>query len=79
MKARVIRISTPGLTGSDNDVRQIRSYTELLAFIRASLRNQNPEWVEPNGDSPLCDSYEARFAELLERFSFAAKRCTEAQ
>ena len=44
---------------------KIRSYTELRAFIRASLRNQNPEWVEPNGDSPLCDSYEARFAELL--------------
>jgi hypothetical protein len=58
---------------------KIRSYTELRAFIRVSLRNQNPEWVEPNGNSPLCDSYEARFAELLERFSFAAKRCTEAQ
>ena len=44
---------------------QIRSYTELRKLIRVSLRIQNPEWVEPNGDSPLCDSYEARFAELL--------------
>jgi hypothetical protein len=44
---------------------KIRSYTELRALIRVSLRIQNPEWVEPNGDSPLCDSYEARFAELL--------------
>ena len=44
---------------------KIRSYTELRALIRASLRNQNPEWVKPNGESPLCDSYEARFAELL--------------
>jgi hypothetical protein len=44
---------------------KIRSYTELRALIRVSLRNQHPEWVEPNGDSPLCDSYEARFAELL--------------
>ena len=43
----------------------IRSYTELRKLIRVSLRVQNPEWVEPNGDSPLCDSYEARFAELL--------------
>jgi hypothetical protein len=43
----------------------IRSYTELQKLIRVSLRAQNPEWVEPNGDSPLCDSYEARFAELL--------------
>ena len=44
---------------------KIRSYTELRALIRVSLRNQNPEWVEPNGDSPRCDFYEARFAELL--------------
>jgi hypothetical protein len=44
---------------------KIRSYTELRKLIRVSLRVQNPEWVEPNGDSPLCDSYEARFAELL--------------
>jgi hypothetical protein len=44
---------------------KIRSYAELRELIRASLRTQNPDWVEPNGDSPICDSYEARFAELL--------------
>src|ERR1700751_2101290 len=44
---------------------KIRSYSELRKLIRASLRMQNPEWVEPNGESPICDSYEARFAELL--------------
>ena len=44
---------------------KIRSYAELREFIRVSLRIQNPEWVAPDGDSPLCDSYEARFAELL--------------
>jgi hypothetical protein len=44
---------------------KIRSYAELREFIRISLRIQNPEWVEPNGDSPICDSYLARFAELL--------------
>ncbi len=44
---------------------KIRSYAELRELIRISLRIQNPEWVEPNGDSPVCDSYEARFAELL--------------
>lgn len=45
--------------------KNIRNYTELRKLIRVSLRVQNPEWVGPNGDSPLCDSYEARFAELL--------------
>ncbi len=44
---------------------KIRSYAELRELIRVSLRVQNPEWVAPNGESPVCDSYEARFAELL--------------
>jgi hypothetical protein len=44
---------------------KIRSYVELREFIRVSLRIQNPEWVEPNGDSPICDSYEARFVKLI--------------
>jgi hypothetical protein len=46
-------------------IDKIRSYAELREFIRISLRIQHPEWVEPNGDSPICDSYQARFAELL--------------
>ena len=49
-------------TGAFNEMRD---YTELRKLIRVSLRVHNPEWVEPNGESPLCDSYEARFAELL--------------
>ncbi len=66
--------ATMGTTVIPNEILQplppvtfenIRSYTELRKLIRVSLRVQNPEWVEPNGDSPLCDSYEARFAELL--------------
>jgi hypothetical protein len=30
-----------------------------------ALRAQHPEWVQPNGDSPICDAYESRFEELL--------------
>jgi hypothetical protein len=26
---------------------------------------QHPNWVEPNGNCPTCDSYESRLAELL--------------
>ena len=25
-----------------------------------TLRAQHPEWVQPNGDSPICDAYESR-------------------
>jgi hypothetical protein len=45
---------------------QIHSYSELLQRIRYDLRIQHPEWVEPNGESPICDSYEARLIEQLE-------------
>jgi hypothetical protein len=44
---------------------KIRSYAELRALIRASLRVQHPEWIQPNGESPICDEYDARLADLL--------------
>jgi hypothetical protein len=47
---------------------QIRSYVQLQRQIHDALREQHPEWIEQNGDSPICESYESRFAELLELF-----------
>jgi hypothetical protein len=44
---------------------KIRSYAELRELIRVSLRIQHPEWVKSDGNSPICDFYDARFAELL--------------
>ena len=44
---------------------QSHTYTELRQQIHDDLRIQHPEWVEPNGESPTCDSYEARLVELL--------------
>ena len=45
---------------------QIHTYTELRRQIHDDLRVQHPEWVQPNGESPICDSYEARLMELLD-------------
>jgi len=45
------------------------SIVELRRQIRDDLRVQHPEWVEPNGGCPKCDSYESRLAELLESSS----------
>ena len=45
---------------------QIHTYTELQQQIHDDLRIQHPEWVEPNGESPKCDSYEARLTEMLD-------------
>jgi hypothetical protein len=49
-----------------SDRHQIHSYSALLRQIHNDLRVQNPEWIQPNGDSPLCDSYEARLMKLLD-------------
>ena len=55
---------------------QIHTYTELRQQIHHDLRIQHPEWVLPNGESPMCDSYEARLMELLD--AFARKGSNEA-
>jgi len=45
---------------------QIHTYAALLRQIHNDLRVQHPDWIQPNGDSPLCDSYEARLMKLLD-------------
>jgi hypothetical protein len=45
--------------------QDLRTYADLLRKIHNDLRIQHPEWVQQNGESPLCDSYEARLMELL--------------
>jgi hypothetical protein len=45
---------------------QAHTYTELRQQIHHDLRIQHPEWVEPDGESPMCDSYEARLMEVLD-------------
>lgn len=58
--------------------QQIHSYTELQQQIHDDLRNQHPEWVQPNGNCPTCDSYELRLAELLgQRSSTVSKSLPE--
>ena len=44
----------------------IHTYTELQQQIHGDLRIQHPEWVKPNGESPMCDSYETCLTKMLE-------------
>jgi hypothetical protein len=44
---------------------EVDTYGDLLQQIHNDLRIQHPEWIQPNGKSPMCDSYEARLMELL--------------
>ena len=44
----------------------IHTYTELQQQIHDDLRIQHPEWVKPNGESPMCDSYETCLTQMLD-------------
>ena len=44
---------------------KVETYAGLLRQIRDDLRRQHPEWIQPNGQSPVCDCYEARLIKLL--------------
>jgi hypothetical protein len=58
---------------------EIRTFADLQKEVHDALRAQNPEWVQSNGESPLCDSYEARLAELLRLCSKKAERSEESR
>ena len=45
---------------------QIHTYAALLQQIHHDLRIQHPEWIQQDGRSPMCDSYEERLMELLD-------------
>ena len=57
---RMVSMTTSALPAAEASV-----YAELQLEIHYALRAQHPEWVQPNGESPTCDSYESRLAELL--------------
>jgi hypothetical protein len=44
---------------------KIHFYIQLQQQIHHALRVQHPDWIEPNGNCPTCDSYESRLADLL--------------
>jgi len=47
-------------------LHQFHTYSDLRKQMHDDLRIQHPEWIQPNGESPMCDSYEARLMETLD-------------
>jgi hypothetical protein len=60
------RVTPASVSKPASGPHQIHTYAELRQQIHDELRIQHPEWVEPDGKSPMCDSYEARLKELLD-------------
>jgi hypothetical protein len=50
------------------------AYFQLQQQIHEALRRQHPEWVQPNGESPICEAYELRLAKLLRLPSLSEDR-----
>ena len=57
-----------GGSGIQTNDDKIRTYDELQRHILNALRDQNPDWIEPDASSPIFESYQKRFAELLAFF-----------
>ena len=55
-------MNTPGPT---DFAAQAPAYVALQREMHDALRAQHPEWIQPGGDCPTCDSYESRLAEML--------------
>jgi hypothetical protein len=59
------RVTVKDSNNARVESRKVLTYTELCEQIHNDLRIQHPEWIEPSGESPMCDFYEARLMELL--------------
>lgn len=46
-------------------VDEIRAYEDLRRRMHEALAAEHPEWIEPNGESPILDAYDERLAESL--------------
>ena len=57
---------------------QIHTYAELRQQIHHDLRIQHPEWVEPNGESRMCYSYESLLMKELDTFEREGQRNNKA-
>jgi hypothetical protein len=49
--------------------RPDEAFAALQIQIHNDLRAQHPDWIERNGECPVCDFYEARLAQLLEGYA----------
>jgi hypothetical protein len=46
-------------------MRITKAIADLRQQIHDDLWRQHPEWVLPNGESPMCDAYETRLMDLI--------------
>jgi len=67
MAARYLLPSVFGMktNASRTATQEVEPYVQLQRQMHEALIKEHPEWVQPNGECPTCESYESRLAELL--------------
>jgi len=58
-------VSVMKTNASRRAVEEVEPYVQLQRQMHAALLKEHPEWVQPNGECPMCDAYDSRLAELL--------------
>ena len=53
---------------------EVEPYVQLQQQMHDALLKEHPEWVQPDGESPICEAYESRLAELLGLSSWSEHR-----
>jgi hypothetical protein len=63
-------LAAPEIVAASTAGSQPDNTLSALQFqIHNDLRVQHPEWIQPDGDCPICDFYEERLAQLLEGYA----------
>jgi len=65
-----VRYSLPMVLTMTTDIsrrvtKDVEPYVQLQRQMHEALLKEHPEWVQPNGECPMCETYESRLAELL--------------
>jgi nitrogenase subunit NifH len=69
LKIQRSRSNHNSLARQNPESHEIHTYAELRQKIHNDLRVQHPEWIQPDGESPMCDSYEARLMQVLDNLT----------
>jgi hypothetical protein len=54
--------------------KEVEPYVLLQQQMHEALLKEHPEWVQPDGECPICEAYESRLAELLGLSSWSGHR-----
>jgi hypothetical protein len=61
----IIQANSDSISRHASVAKGIAAYAELQKQLHHDLRAQKPDWVDAEGNSPMCDWYDRRLAKLI--------------